>query len=322
VSQAALVFYGSWSLCQSCGSLDFNDTYFSHRLYEMKETSHSPEALAAHRRIVPHDPVVHGPGEVGVSSRWWYLPGMYKPVVSKCHCCDGPAHTAEDDKDIPGKRLNDSMEKDHAKFAAQSADIPHIHKTSDLYRIPTVSSRPSDAAVNITWPRMDIQSKVFEKSLKGPCFLDFTDEEQKALAIIILVTNAKQESKQPRHWKKTGLSYAYFKRDLVHRDAMPTARCKAAFDYLTVGFGKPKADRPIVNNQYYIEFLEKQRDRLRDGSALSISSYDLFITFTGVECAIYPALYPRGEMSDTGLRAEYTHKSGDISPPHGYGKNK
>ena len=87
--RVALVFYGSWSQCQACGSFDFNDTYFSRRVYQMRETSHSPEAIAAHRRRVPDDPVVHCHGELGVSSRWWYLPGMYKPIVAKCHCCDG-----------------------------------------------------------------------------------------------------------------------------------------------------------------------------------------------------------------------------------------
>ena len=90
---------------------------------------------------------------------------------------------------------------------------------------------------------------------------------------------------------------------------MPTERCKAAFDYLT------------KNNRWYAKFLELQRGRIRDGSALSISSYDLFITFTGVECAIYPALYPVGEMSDTGFRNVYVDNSGDC-PPHSCGKNK
>ena len=150
----------------------------------MKETSHSPEALAAHRRRVPHDPVVHGPGEVGVSSRWWYLPGMYKPVVSKCHCCDGPAHTGN----VSGKQANESLRAKTAKHEAGTHDIPRVQKTSDLYKIPAVSARTSDAGVIITWPRMDIQSKVFhDRYKKGPCFLDFTEEEQKALAIIILV---------------------------------------------------------------------------------------------------------------------------------------
>ena len=62
----------------------------------MRETSHSPEAIAVHRRKVPSDPVVHCHGAVGVSSRWWYLSGMYKPVVGKCHCCDG--FETEDDR--------------------------------------------------------------------------------------------------------------------------------------------------------------------------------------------------------------------------------
>ena len=154
----------------------------------MKETSHSPEALAIHRRRVPHDPVVHGPGEVGVSSRWWYLPGMYKPVVSKCHCCDGPAHAGMDEAKSRGRAGCAVLNAGTAKHESGNL-IPRVDKTSDLYRIPTYSYCTSDASVSITWPRMDVQSKVFlPKRESGPCFLDFSAEEQKALAIIILVT--------------------------------------------------------------------------------------------------------------------------------------
>ena len=80
------------------------------------------------------------------------------------------------------------MNKSKDKFDAQNHLIPRVQKTSDLYKILTVSGRTSDAGVSITWPRMDIQSKVFHDGReKGPCFLDFSDEEQNALAIIILV---------------------------------------------------------------------------------------------------------------------------------------
>ena len=51
-------------------------------------TSAKPDKLAAYRRQVPSDPVEHGPGNVGISSRWWYLPGMYKPAAHCTWCTD------------------------------------------------------------------------------------------------------------------------------------------------------------------------------------------------------------------------------------------
>ena len=80
------VKYGSWSFCPSCRSFFFNDKYFKERIYLNTATSMSPEAMAAHRRSTPDDPVEHVSGSVGVSNRWWYLPGMYRPQ-QECGKC-------------------------------------------------------------------------------------------------------------------------------------------------------------------------------------------------------------------------------------------
>jgi hypothetical protein len=80
------VKYGSWSFCPSCRSFFFNDKYFKERVYLNTATSMSPEAMAAHRRSTPDDPIEHASGSVGVSSRWWYLPGMYRPQ-QQCGRC-------------------------------------------------------------------------------------------------------------------------------------------------------------------------------------------------------------------------------------------
>ena len=82
------VKYGSWSQCESCGSFHFNDRYFRQFVYQSQGTSAKPDKLAAYRRQVPSDPVEHGPGNVGISSRWWYLPGMYKPAAHCTRCTD------------------------------------------------------------------------------------------------------------------------------------------------------------------------------------------------------------------------------------------
>ena len=75
------VKYGSWSWCSGCQSYFFNDKYFKEKVSrEFEEIS------------VPGDPVQHEAGSVGVSSRWWYLAGMYRPV-HYCGRCIPPEGT-------------------------------------------------------------------------------------------------------------------------------------------------------------------------------------------------------------------------------------
>ena len=81
--------YGSWSCCQHCGSYHFNDAYFKEGVYK------DPGTSLAHVRLVPSDPVEHCQGSVGISSRWWYLPLMYKPVAH-CERCTPPPRKLED----------------------------------------------------------------------------------------------------------------------------------------------------------------------------------------------------------------------------------
>ena len=64
------VMYGSWSVCEACGSHFYNDKYFKTKVYD------DLAEAAVIARAVPDDPVVHSSGNVGVSSRWWYQPGM------------------------------------------------------------------------------------------------------------------------------------------------------------------------------------------------------------------------------------------------------
>ena len=82
--------YGSLSFCADCGSLHFNDKYFSEVVYQTARTTEKPEFMAMYRRLCPTDAVEHSPSQIGVSSRWWYLAGMYKPV-SHCGACTRPS---------------------------------------------------------------------------------------------------------------------------------------------------------------------------------------------------------------------------------------
>jgi hypothetical protein len=122
--------------------------------------------------------------------------------------------------------------------------------------------------------------------------LDFTDAEKAALAIIVLKTTLKEErygAAHQRNWKKVGLSRASFKDKLVCESAMPSIKAKAAFNFLK------------DHNKFYKYFLVRQSECLQTGAALSISSYDLFIIEKGIECAMFPHLYPTADFTDTGV---------------------
>ena len=80
---------------------------------------------------------------------------------------------------------------------------------------------------------------------------------------------------------------------------MPTPRAKAAFRYL------------LANNKYYKKYWEMQKELLDNDRILTISSFDLFINHTGIECAMYPVLYPETAFTDTGILKTYRDESGD-----------
>ena len=55
----------------------------------------------------------------------------------------------------------------------------------------------------------------------------------------------------------------------------------------------------IDKNRYYKALVELQHERIRNHAPLAISSYDLFIVLQGVECGMFPVLYPTDEFTDT-----------------------
>ena len=74
---------------------------------------------------------------------------------------------------------------------------------------------------------------------------------------------------------------------------MPTDRCRAALRFL------------LANNAFYKVFHKEQQRRLDEHVSLNISSYDLFIVQSGIECAMYPHLCPTTDFSDTGIQEHY-----------------
>ena len=56
---------------------------------------------------------------------------------------------------------------------------------------------------------------------------------------------------------------------------------------------------------------QEQQRRLDEKVSLNISSYDLFIVQSGIECAMYPHLYPTTDFTDTGIQEHYQHSYSD-----------
>ena len=103
--------------------------------------------------------------------------------------------------------------------AQSSRDTPHVvTRTGELYRIPRPPGMDNSDGWStqcITWPRY--HQGVFHHSFKyGPSMLELTSEEQRALQIVCLRTDVRDEkfftsAAHQKNWKKVGLSRAYFK---------------------------------------------------------------------------------------------------------------
>ncbi len=68
----------------------------------------------------------------------------------------------------------------------------------------------------VSWPRYCRGEFVYGQA--GPSMLELTEEEQRALVIVVLRTDVKKEEYGAAHqfnWKKVGLSRAYYKKELV-----------------------------------------------------------------------------------------------------------
>lgn len=284
------VMYGSWSMCPSCKSYFFNDEYWRQAVYQNQQTSAKPDLLAAYRRQVPSDPMRHEYGEIGVSSRWWYLPGMYTPS-KQCSCTVSTPQPSD-----PGERLARNMRARTEEYEAQQQTA--VERTGQLYRIPCVDD-DFCAAECITWPRY--HDGHFRLNQMGESMIDLSLEEATALIIVVLRCSLKKEGYGgPHHfnWKKVGLSRAYFQKELVtepglYAKGMP--RAAAAFRFL------------MAKNKYYAYFHRMHEERLKNGQNMNISSYHLFVhkDYVGIECAMCPVLYPMTEFSDTGIIQAY-----------------
>ena len=115
--------------------------------------------------------------------------------------------------------------------------------------------------------------------------LDLTEQEWRALQIVVLRTDVRKEQFGGVHhlnWKKVGLSRAYFKKELLSAESMPTPRAAAAFDYLMKTYyvwpqeiqeeHKKKHKEPLPDIQsFYCMFYEMHKKRLEQKRSLCLS---------------------------------------------------
>ena len=159
----------------------------------------------------------HRHGSVGIFSRWWYDAKMYKPELL-CHRCRKPP------EDHPKARI------------ALWKKFQPVSETQHLYVVPRVwppGTELNHEQMLYTWPRHEHGK--FALGGSGESMFDLTEEEWRALQIVVLRTDVRKEHYGAAHqfnWKKVGLSKAYFKSELVSAARMPTPKAAAALDYL------------------------------------------------------------------------------------------
>ena len=230
-------------------------------------TSTSPDLLAAYRRQVPTDPLEHRHGEVGVSSRWWYLLRMYS-ISGWCgRCTKVLAKTRK-----AGDFLKNQMKRSQQRYVA-GTHFATVGRTNQLYVVPCVRSRirpPCEdqwATEAKTWPRYRNGEYSDDPTrCDGESMLALSRDEYQALAVVILRCDVKEQTYGAQHqknWKKVGLSRAYFRKELVTEESMPTPKAAAAFRYLTkpdkeTQVNTPKGTQKITHrygNKHYKLFL-------------------------------------------------------------------
>ena len=155
------------------------------------------------RQLIPDDPVQHSDGAVGVSSRWWYLSGMYHPEAH-CGLCSKPAAVEEA---RAGETFLDRMRRARSlKYEAAGAKSARGEAgqsavaSKELYRVPCVdlSSRHSLSSNCIFWPRYS-QGQFVLMDKPGVSMLELTEEESHALTVVVLITKTKSQTYGAAH---------------------------------------------------------------------------------------------------------------------------
>ena len=130
---------------------------------------------------------------VGVSSRWWYLAPMYK-LSTTCG-----ASTPPDAELVPQPLPVRYRSKGAPRYAlvperAHPCRVP-IQRTAQLYRVPRdrqAADVDPRARECVTWPRYRDGEFVLAHG-PGESMLQLTEEEHRALQVVCLRTQVRQE---------------------------------------------------------------------------------------------------------------------------------
>ncbi len=174
--------------------------------------------------------------------------------------------------------------------------------SGELYRIPVYPGSIQRMAPEcITWPRYDAGAYSLS-NVHGESMLELTLKEQQSLQIVCLRCSVEKQLQTGSsfNWKKVALSRAYYRHNRLNAKDM-TPKVAAAFKFL------------LENNVYYKYFLDKHNAFLEAKSILTLSTFSLFITENGIECAIRPYLYPTTDFTDTGILGNYRTASADYT---------
>ena len=179
---------------------------------------------------------------------------------------------------------------------------PVVSKTGELYRtmIPPghLPRRLASTDRFVTWPRYD-GTEFVDNGTSGPSMLDLTVEQAMSLRIIDFFPRVQIERfgkfgpAEHANYKKVGLSTARYRLDSLSETTLPDDITRAAFRYL------------LLHNRWYKAYYDKLVQNQSCSHPANITSYGLFVIDKGIECAIWPILYPRTECSDTGIRDHY-----------------
>ena len=188
------------------------DQYFRDNIYQTRATTGKPCPMSVHGGASPSEPLVHAHGHVGVSSRWWYLSAMYKPVAV-CGACTSPPEE-QSPRLLRVRYGSKAAPRRVPQTQVASYVRPPLQRTGQLYRVPRM--RPSSelssegrepwARECVTWPRYRDSEFVLGDGL-GESMLELTTEEQRALQVVSLRCEVRKETygrADHFNWKKVG----------------------------------------------------------------------------------------------------------------------
>ena len=125
--------------------------YFRERVHRNNVTAVMCEFMAPYRRLVPDDPLEHSHGNVGVSPRWRYLPGMNKPTQHCEHCTKQPKYVGKSFSDFLRKKKQQYEQGKKATVCIERTVC--IGRTGQLYkmRFQSMGGRVRDMASVSFW---------------------------------------------------------------------------------------------------------------------------------------------------------------------------